>query len=119
MDKENKKRKTDYEALNSSFMHIPNLNIEIARDFIDLGLREIYELVGRSPEVLYESLKKNKINISEDRLYFIRMAVYYAETNDPDPAKLSPHAWKDWKYVDDSIVHHVLFNIGILRFISC
>ncbi len=97
MDKENKKkkRKTDYEALKSSFMHIPHLNIETARDLLNLGFREIYELSGRSPEVLFENLKKNKANTPKDRLYSIRMAVYYAETDDPDPAKLLPHAWKD------------------------
>ena len=97
MDKEykKKKRKTDYDALNSSFTHIPHLNIETARDLLDLGFREIYELSGRSPEVLFESLKKKKTNTPKDRLYSIRMAVYFAETDDPDPAKLLPHAWKD------------------------
>ena len=97
MDKVNKKKKkkTDYEALNSSFMHIPQINIETARDLLDLGFREIYELSGRSPEILFENLKKMKSNTPKDRLYYIRMSVYYAETKDPDPAKLSPHAWTD------------------------
>ncbi len=97
MEKVNKKKKkkTDYEALNSSFMHIPHINIETARDLLNLGFKEIYELSGRSPEVLFEELKKKKTRIAKDRLSYIRMAIYYAETNDPDPAKLSPHAWKD------------------------
>jgi len=94
MENKKKKIKTDFDALNSSFMHIPHLNIETARDLLDLGFREIYELSGRSPEVLFESLKKNKTDTPKDRLYFIRMAVYYAETDDPEPSKLSPHAWK-------------------------
>ena len=88
-----KKKSTDYEALNSPIMRIPKMNIETARVLIDLGIRELYELEGRSPEVLFEEYKKKQPNAFKSHLYTIRLAVYYAECEDPDPVKLHPQAW--------------------------
>ncbi len=90
-----KKKKVDYEALNSPFMRIPRMKVDIARDLLDIGLYEIYELQGRSPEVLWEELKKIRENPPQDRLPWFRLAVYFAENPQPDRAMLSPQAWLD------------------------
>ena len=56
-----KKKKVDYAALSSPFMHIPRMNVRVARALMDLGIREIYELRGRDPQSLladYAKIKK-------------------------------------------------------------
>ena len=88
-----KQKKTDYEALNSSFMRIPRMKIAVARDLIDLGFTEIYQLSGRAPEILLEDLKQKRLSIETDRLPYFRMAVYYAENSAPEPSLLHPTAW--------------------------
>lgn len=90
-----KKKKIDYAALDSPLMHIPHIDVATVRNLLDLGFREIHELAGRAPEVLYADLKKTKPQTPKSRLYSMRMAVYFAETPDPDPRKLTPWAWKD------------------------
>ncbi len=90
-----KKKETDYAALASPFMRIPRLTTEVARDLMDLGLREIYELQGRSPEVLFAEVKKLRPATPVSRLPFIRMAVYFAENPEPERGKLHPDEWKD------------------------
>ena len=87
------KKKIDYEALNSSLMHIPSMNIETARNLIDIGIREIFELQGRAPEVLFEDVLSRTGAIPPDRIRYFRMAVYYAEHSEPDKSKLHPDAW--------------------------
>jgi hypothetical protein len=90
-----KKEKADVEALNSHFMRIPRMDASTARDLLDLGFSRIYELAGRSPEALYESLKEKNPDIPPLKLHLLRMAVYYAEASDPDPRKLRPEVWMD------------------------
>ena len=88
-----KKKKVDYEALNSSFMRIPRMNVETARNLIDIGIRDIFELQGRAPEVLFEDARTLTGAIPPDRIRYFRMAVYYAEHSTPDKSKLHPDAW--------------------------
>lgn len=90
-----RKKKVDYEALTSPFMRIPRMKTEVARDLLDLGLHEIYELEGRSPEVLFEELKKSKGQAPDDRLAWFRLAVYFAENSQPEASLLHPLAWSD------------------------
>lgn len=90
-----KKKKVDYEALGSSFMRIPKMDIVTARSLINLGYRESYQLMGISPEVLFEEIRKKKPDVSRETLYKLRMAVYFVETADYDPKKLDPLAWAD------------------------
>ena len=90
-----KKKEADYGALSSAFMRIPRLPVEVARDLLDLGLRDIFELQGRDPEVLYENLQRLKPGTPATRLRFIRLAVYFAETPQPERHKLHPDAWRD------------------------
>lgn len=88
-----KKKKVDYEALNSALMRIPRMDVAAARDLIDLGIREIYELQGRAPEVLFEDARTNNPEIPADRIRYFRLAVYYAETVLPQTSMLHPDAW--------------------------
>ncbi len=90
-----KKKKVDSAALQSSFMRIPRLPADVARDLLDLGLREIYELQGRAPEALFTELRRRKPAALADRLAWFRLAVYFAETPEPERAKLHPTAWQD------------------------
>ncbi len=89
-----KKKKVDYEALNSSLMRIPRMDVAAARNLIDIGVREIYDLQGRAPEVLLEEAKSKNAEVPDDRIRFFRMAVYYAESPDPETAMLHPDAWR-------------------------
>ena len=90
-----KEKAVDREALNSGLMGIPKIKIAVVRDLLDMGISEIHELIGRSPEVLFEELIKLKTEVPKDTLYAFRMAVYYAETEDPDPVRMTPWAWAD------------------------
>ena len=88
-----KKKKVDYEALNSPLMRIPRMDIAAARNLIDIGISEIYELQGRAPEVLFEEARLKNQDMPDDRMRYFRMAVYYAETAEPDHAKMHPDEW--------------------------
>jgi hypothetical protein len=90
-----KKKEPDYAALSSPFMRIPRMPVEVARDLLDLGLRDIFELQGRAPEVLFEELQRLKPDAPSSRLQFFRLAVYFAETPQPEGHKLHPSAWRD------------------------
>ena len=89
-----KKKKVDYEALNSALMRIPRMNVEAARNLIDLGISEIYDLQGRAPEILFEEAKRKNMELPADRIRYFRMAVYYAESDDIIASKMHPDSWK-------------------------
>ncbi len=90
-----KKKETDHAALSSNFMRIPRLPVEVARDLLDLGLRDVFELRGRAPEVLFEELRRRKPATPDNRLQYFRLAVYFAETPQPEGRLLHPSAWRD------------------------
>lgn len=94
MFQEKKKKKVDYEALNSGLMRIPRMDVAAARNLIDIGIRDIFQLQGRAPEVLFEEAIHKNPEIPEDRIRYFRMAVYYAEADSPEPRKLHPDEWK-------------------------
>lgn len=74
-------------------MRIPRMDVAAVRSLIDIGICEIYELQGRAPEVLMEEARAKNNNIPGDRIRYFKMAVYYAESPDPETAKLHPDAW--------------------------
>jgi len=88
-----KKKKVDYEALNSSLMRIPRMDVAAARNLIDIGISEIYELQGRAPEVLMEQARQKADDIPDDRIRYFRMAVYYSESESPETSKMHPDEW--------------------------
>jgi len=89
-----KKKKVDYEALNSALMRIPRMDVAAARSLINAGVREIYQLQGRAPEVLFDEAKGKNPEIPDDQIRYFRMAVYYAENDSPDTARMHPDEWK-------------------------
>ena len=90
-----KKKKLDREALSSPMMRIPRMDVLVARDLIDIGMKELYELQGRSAESLFEEIQKVREDTPEYRLAYLRMAIYYAENDPPDPKLLHPQEWQD------------------------
>jgi hypothetical protein len=75
---------------------IPGVGPSIARDLLDLGIRRVGDLRGKSPEELYEALNDRR-GRRQDRclLYVFRCAVYYAEKRHHDPELLKWWNWKD------------------------
>ncbi|MEO0793689.1 MAG: helix-hairpin-helix domain-containing protein [Verrucomicrobiota bacterium] len=88
-----REKKTDYEALGSAFMRIPRMKIDVARHLLDIGLQQIYELSGRSPESLLAEIKVKKSDVKDDVIAYLRMAVYFAENEHPDANRLYPTVW--------------------------
>lgn len=90
-----KKRKIDVAALQSEFKRsVPSLDIAVARDLIDCGFVHVDEIRGRSPEVIFEEVKKLRPLTPSDHLWSIRMMVYYAETSEPERNLMQPHMWQ-------------------------
>jgi hypothetical protein len=90
-----RKKKVDRAALESAFMRIPGMKTEAARDLLDLGLHEVYQLEGRSPESLFDDLRRTKPQTPDDRIAYLRLAVYFAENaTHADPRLLHPSAWR-------------------------
>ena len=94
-----KKRKVDMAALQSEFKRrMPSLEVQTARDLLDCGFLHMDDLRGRSPAALFASIRKLRPETPDDRLYSLRMIVYAAETDDPDPKLLHTHAWRDREF---------------------
>ena len=89
-----KKKKVDREAMASSLMRIPRMDVRVARDLLDIQIKETYQLQGRAPETLFEEIKKLRPDSENWRLPYIRMAVYYAENEEHEPKMLHPQAWQ-------------------------
>ena len=65
-------------------------------DLHALGIGRVEELRGRDPEELYARLCAHEgDHVDRCVLYVFRCAVYYAETDDPDPELLKWWSWKD------------------------
>jgi len=93
--KPKKKKKVDRVALASPLMRIPRMDVRAVRDLLDIGVRELYQLEGRSAESLYEDVKAKKPESPDYRLPYFRMAIYFAENEDPRPDLLHPKAWEE------------------------
>lgn len=92
---EKKKKKVDKEALASPMMRIPRMDVRVARDLIDIGIKELYELEGRAPDTIFEEIKKSKPESPDWILPYLRMAIYFAESDSPDPNLLHPQEWME------------------------
>ena len=75
---------------------IPGVGPSLAQDLRDLGIERAAELRGQDPERLYTRLIAQR-GVHQDRcvLYVFRCAVYFAETEQPDPERLKWWHWKD------------------------
>ncbi len=75
---------------------IPGVGPSIASDLYSLGIREVADLRGRDPELLYSELCR-EVGQHVDRcvLYVFRCAVYFASESKHDPELLKWWNWKD------------------------
>lgn len=78
---------------------IPGVGPNIAADLENLGIYSVEDLRGQDPDLLYLRDCQSK-GFVEDKcqLYVFRCAVYFAETAQPEPAKLKWWYWKDKTY---------------------
>ena len=75
------------------------MDIASARNLLNIGIQDIFELEGRSPESLFEIIKIANPEADPKMLWYLRMAVYFAENkNQLDSNKLTPWAWKQKQY---------------------
>ena len=69
----------------SELRKIPFIGPNIEQDLLNIGISRIADLKGKRQEDLCQ-------------LYVFRMAVYYADTENPAPEKLKWWYWKDKSY---------------------
>lgn len=83
----------------TNLLTIPYIGKNTKEDLVAIGIHTVEDLVGCDPEELYER-DCNYKGYMEDRcqLYVFRMAVYYAEHEQPDAEKLKWWYWKDKEY---------------------
>ena len=76
--------------------NIPGVGKSIAQDLRELGVKRPSCLKGKNPELLYEKLccLRGK-HIDRCMLYVFRCAIYFVNTENPDPEKLKWWKWKD------------------------
>ena len=74
---------------------IPGIGPSMAEDLNDLGIFAVTELKGKDPFEMYDKLNHLR-GVRNDPcvLYVFRCAVYFAETENPDPDLLK---WWNWK----------------------
>src|SRR5262249_25687545 len=74
---------------------IPGVGPSIASDLHSLGIREVTDLRGKDPELLYSKLcREMGQHVDRCVLYVFRCAVYYASESRHDPELLK---WWNWK----------------------
>ncbi|HEU5369455.1 MAG TPA: helix-hairpin-helix domain-containing protein [Ktedonobacterales bacterium] len=74
---------------------IPGIGPSLARDLWDLGYRRVADLARQDAEALYAALETLRGQpLDPCVLYAFRCAVYFASTDEPDPALLK---WWHWK----------------------
>lgn len=80
----------------TDFRRIPGVGKITEQDLINLGYTCIASLRGEDPEEMYRRECKLKgCLVDRCQLYVYRLAVYFAETPEPDPEKLRWWKWKD------------------------
>ena len=90
-----KTRKSTNKAADG-LQEIPGIGPSLAANLRSLGVREVAELRGRDPQVLYDQLCE-KTGQRQDPcvLHTFRCAVYYASESKHDPELLKWWNWKD------------------------
>lgn len=78
-------------------MQIPSMKTEIARGLLDAGFGMGYQLAGRAPEVVIEQILQlhPRLKTIPDLNERVRLAIYFVETSDPEPAKLKLSYWSN------------------------
>lgn len=80
----------------SELRKIPGVGKKTEADLTALGYTTIASLRGVDPEALYQrDCIRRGCQIDRCQLYVYRCAVYFAETEHPDPEKCKWWNWKD------------------------
>ena len=80
----------------TNLKEIPGVGKSIEKDLNDIGINCINDLIGKSPEVLYNNLCEfRKTRIDKCILYIFRCAVYFAENINYKEEFLKWWNWKD------------------------
>lgn len=80
----------------SDLRRIPGIGREMEQHLLRLGYPTVASLRGADPEAMYaEDCALHGGVLDRCVLYVYRCAVYYAETDTPDPDKCRWWAWKD------------------------
>lgn len=75
-------------------MRITRFPVDVARDLLDAGYHRVDQLAGRSPESLLAEIKaRSQEPPGAHYLPSLRMGVYFAESDSPDPRKLFIDQW--------------------------
>lgn len=83
---------------NSEFQKIPGVGKKMSQDFVELGYRTVEDLVGESPEAMYQNIMALRgMHVDRCVLYVYRCAVYFASNSSHDPELLKWWNWKDNK----------------------
>lgn len=84
------------ETILKELQQIPGVGKSISQDLHDLGIRSINDLIGKSPEMLYDALcRQQGGHVDRCVLYVFRCAVYFASATNPNPELLKWWHWKD------------------------
>ncbi len=82
-------------SLRDDLQTIPGVGPSISQDIRVLGYGSVAELRGQNPQEMYERLcLKRGHHIDRCVLYVFRCAVYFAETEEPEPRLLKWWSWK-------------------------
>lgn len=82
--------------MKSELRKIPGVGQKTEEDLRALGYTTIESLKGQDPQEMYErDCMRKGCAIDRCQLYVYRCAVYFAETEHPDPEKLKWWYWKD------------------------
>jgi hypothetical protein len=81
--------------LNKNFLIIPGVGKSLSKKLVELGYKEVSDLVGKNPERMYKNLIALRgCHIDRCVLYVFRCAVYFASHSVHDPELLK---WWNWK----------------------
>ncbi|HLX41895.1 MAG TPA: helix-hairpin-helix domain-containing protein [Bryobacteraceae bacterium] len=90
------RRQTAPKNVIAELSKIPGVGPSLASDLYLVGIREVAELRGQNPQVLYDELcTQAGSRVDRCVLYVFRCAVYYASESRHDPEKLKWWNWKD------------------------
>lgn len=75
---------------------IPGVGEKTKKYLENIGIYYVEDLVGQDPEIIYQKdCIYQGYQIDRCQLYVYRLAVYFAETEKPEPHKLKWWYWKD------------------------
>lgn len=82
--------------MSTDLLKIPGVGSNMKQHLVNIGYYFVEDLVGKDPENIYnEDCTFQKKRVDRCVLYVYRLAVYFANTPNPDTDKLQWWKWKD------------------------